>query len=407
MRGRPQPAVGTALGVTILTVAAISGPLRAQEYPSVTLDGSIRFRGEWDGRTTAAGDDAATLSRVRLGLRATIEPRIRAYVQLQDARAWGTEGNTLTDASADQFDLHQGFVELEHGAVVARLGRQEMALGDQRLIGAVGWTNTGRSFDGARALGRSGSVSWTLFWMNVAEFDALLATGVHPQLNQGTSDDGWLLGGFAAAPLGPATAEFTLVADRNAVTDESYTANVRVHGARGPLLYEGAAAYQFGPDRSAFLMSGKAGVASGRGTAALQVDLLSGDDNPLDVDEKAFNTLYATNHKFYGFMDYILANPQSQGLLDAQLRGSLQLPERRALRVDLHHFRVAQARGGESTLGTELDVIGTWAFAERAGLEIGMGLFLPSQLATTVLPGFGAADDPAYWGYAQLSVRWP
>jgi hypothetical protein len=392
--------------MVVLTVAVVSGPLDAQEFPSVALDGSIRFRGEWDGRTAAAGDDAATLSRVRLGLRAIIEPRIRAYVQLQDARAWGTEGNTLTDASADQFDLHQGFVELEHGPVTARLGRQEMAFGDQRLVGAVGWTNTGRSFDGARLLGRSGSLEWTLFWMNVAELDALLATGVNPQVNQGTGDDGWLLGGFATTALGPSTAEFTLLVDRTAVTDESYTANVRVHGAAGPLLYEGAAAYQVGPDRSAYLLSGKAGVAAGRGSAALQVDLLSGDDDPLDTDEKAFHTLYATNHKFYGFMDYFLATP-SQGLLDAQLRGSLQLSERRALRVDLHHFRVPQPRGGEGTLGTELDVIGTWAFAERAGLEIGAGLFVPSQLATTVLPAFGTADDPAYWGYAQLSVRWP
>jgi hypothetical protein len=402
---------GAGKGVLVVLCGMLAAPLAAQEAPRVSFSGEARFRGEWDGRTVGVGDDAATLSRIRLGARAALIDWIAAYAQIQDARAWGTESNTLTDASADQLDLHQGFVELGRtDKVAARVGRQEMILGDERLVGASGWNNTGRSFDGVRMLGTVGKVEWAALWMNVAERDALQPTGTDPQANQGEGDDGWLLGGFATTKVGGMTAELTALADKDAVTAESYTVNLRLHGAAGALQYEGAGAYQFGPDRSAFLVSGRAGIAAERASLAAQLDVLSGDDDPGAGDEKAFNTLYATNHKFYGYMDYFLNVPgqlDEAGLVDAMLRASLDLSSVTRLRADAHHFRVARERGGEHTLGTEVDLVGTWTMARYAGLEAGAALFLPADLMTALQPAFAAGSDPTYWGYVQLTVRWP
>jgi hypothetical protein len=294
--------------------------------------------------------------------------------------------------------------------VTTRVGRQEVSLGDERLVGAVGWTNTGRSFDGVRILGSTGGFEWSVFWMNVAERDLLQPTGTDPQGNQGTGDDGWLIGGFGSRAFGGVTTELTVLVDRDAVTAESYTLDLRLHGAVGDLLYEAAGAYQFGPDRSAWLASGKGGLAYRWGTLAAQVDYLSGDDDPAAGDVKAFNTLYSTNHKFYGYMDYVL-NPPGQldqaGLVDAMLRGTLELSSAVRLRADAHHFRLARERAGEHTLGTELDVVGTWTMHQYAGLEAGAALFLPADPITTLLPAFAAGSDPTYWGYVQLTVRWP
>lgn len=199
-------------GAVPLCLGVFLGPvvpaLAAQERPTATFSGEVRFRGEWDGRTVGVGDDAATLSRIRLGARVAMNGWLGAFAQLQDARAWGTEGNTLTDASADRLDLHQGYAELGRAErVLGRLGRQEVALGDERLIGAVGWANTGQAFDGARLLGQTSGFDWNVFWMNVAERDSLLATGPNPQVNQGVSDDGWLIGGFGSRKFSAATAE--------------------------------------------------------------------------------------------------------------------------------------------------------------------------------------------------------
>jgi hypothetical protein len=383
---------------------------RAQDLPTVKFGGEFRLRGEWDGRTVDVGDDAAVLSRVRLGVRADLDSWLGAYVQLQDARAWGTAANTLTDASADFLDMHQGYIDLGTARLTARLGRQEMNLGDQRLVGAVGWSNTGRSFDGARLLGEAGGIAWTAFWMSIFERDELLPVGLHPQANQGVDDDGWLIGGFASTEVGGATLELTALADRKAITDEMYTANLRAHGRAGPVAYDAAGAYQFGPDRAAFLVTGKLGVTIGQGSLAAQVDYLSGDDDPTDADANAFNTLYATNHKFYGYMDYFLFIPEQldeAGLIDAVLRGSLSLPKGAGVRLDLHRFSVAKERNGSKALGTEVDVVGSWKLHTLADLEIGGGIFLAEDLATALLPAFANGDDPTYWGYAQLVIRWP
>ncbi len=407
--------LAAALQTTILALMygfTIGVPLlRAQEFPIIGLDGQVRLRSEWDGRSVGVDPDAATLSRIRVGVRAQLEPWLRAYVQLQDARAWGIETNTLTDASADQFDLHQGFVEIGWpDGIVGRLGRQEMLLGDERLVGAVGWTNTARSFDGARVTGRAGRFEWTVFWMNVAERDALVATGLDPQANQGESDDGWLLGGFASRTIRGGAIELTALADRDAATDESYTVSLRAHGAAGLVRYEAAGAVQVGPDREAYFASGKIGVAHGRGSVALQVDYLSGDDDPTDAKRTAFNTLYATNHKFYGYMDYLIAFPGQTGeagLVDAMARAALRLSPRWTMNLDLHRFGTASERVGQRALGTELDAIADWTMARLASLQVGVGIFLPETLAVTLLPAFAGGDDPTYWGYVQLSLRWP
>jgi hypothetical protein len=385
-------------------------PALGQEDVRFSFGGDLRLRGEWDRRTVAVGADAATLSRIRLGGQASLADWIRAYAQLQDARAWGTEGSTLADASADQLDMHQVYIELGTAAAAARLGRQEVVLGDERLVGAVGWTNTGRVFDGALLLGRMGEISWQAFWMNVAERDSLLSVGLVPQGNQGIDDDGWLIGGFAATTIGGASVELTALVDREAETEESYTANVRAHGGAGPLLYDAAGAYQFGPNRSAYFASARLGVALGRATVAVQGDLLSGDDDPAAGDVKAFHTLYATNHKFYGYMDYFLA-PQAQldqaGLSDVIVRGSLALPRRVRVRADVHRFWTARERFGSRALGSELDLIGDWGFHDLGSLEVGVGIFAPTELATRLIPAFTEGDDLTYWGYVQLIVRWP
>lgn len=413
MYTRPSRHREIAAVVSAVCLFFAAGSLLAQEseFPTFRFDGQFRLRGEADGRTAGVDPDAATLSRIRAGVHVSLLDWIRVYAQLQDSRAWGTEGNTLTDASADQFDLHQGYADLGRtDAFTARLGRQSMALADERLVGAIEWTNTAQSFDGVRMFGEYRGVTWTVFWMNVAERDELLAVGPNPQANQGINDDGWLIGGFATRKFGDVTSELTALFDRDAITDESYTLNLRLLGRTGNVLYEAAAAYQGGPGRSAYFASGKAGLAIGRGTVAAQLDYLSGNEDPADTETKAFNTLYATNHKFYGYMDYFLAIPgqlDRAGLVDAILRGTLTTSANTTVRLDLHRFLTAQKRNGERALGTELDLVGRWRIEQPATLEAGVGIFVPEDLASDLLPAFADGKNTTWWGYAQLILNWP
>ncbi len=407
------------LPFSLLLLLAVPGVLTAQqdsgtaekEYPKFRVDGQFRLRFEADGRTADVSPDFAVLSRIRIGGGVLLADWIDVYAQLQDARAWGTERATLTDASADAIDFHQIYTVLGSGSgFKAKLGRQEVNLGDQRLVGAVDWTNTGRAFDGARLSGEAGGFNWTAFWMNVQERDSLLVIGLHPQLNQGVNDDGWLIGAFGSRAFGDLNTELTFLIDRHAITRESYTTNLRLHGNSSGFLYEGAGAYQTGPDRSAWFASGRLGYGWNRNSIAAQLDYLSGDTDPDDTETNAFNTLYATNHKFYGYMDYFLALPfqlDQAGLVDAVIRGAWGAAKNTTIRVDLHRFWTAEERFGETELGTELDLVGAWKIMPMANLAAGIGVFMPEDLMTRLMPAFAAGDDTTFWGFVQLTLKWP
>ncbi len=151
-------------------------------------------------------------------------------------------------------------------------------------------------------------------------------------------------------------------------------------------------------------------MAVGKGTVALQLDYLSGNADPADTQDKAFNTLYATNHKFYGYMDYFLFIPQQldrAGLVDAILRGSYATSPTTSLRLDIHRFRTAQERNGLNTLGTEIDLVGNWRMAKPASLQVGVAAYVPEELMTQLSPAFAGGESTTWWGYAQFTVNWP
>lgn len=111
-------------------------------YGAVNVFGQIRTRFEWnDDDFTKGGADLNHPLRSRLGVRATAAWQTRVFVQVQDARNFGEKTGTLADGSADQLDFHQAYIEVEKlfsRPVDLQLGRQELVVGGQRLIGAAG-----------------------------------------------------------------------------------------------------------------------------------------------------------------------------------------------------------------------------------------------------------------------------
>lgn len=78
--------------------------------------------------------------------------RVAVVLQAQDSRRFGEE-SSVADGSADALDMHQAFLELRRPGrttVGLRLGRQEVALADERLVGRRPWSQVGNSFDGVR-----------------------------------------------------------------------------------------------------------------------------------------------------------------------------------------------------------------------------------------------------------------
>ncbi len=129
---------------------------------SVKTGGEFRYRLElrddFNFNDDAFEDDAVRLLRTRLQMDVNAGKTLRAFIQGQDAESFAGSSLNRTNGFIDRLDLRQLFVELtspmEERAIQLKVGRQELAYGDQRFVGAFDWSNVARVFDAVKA-------SWT------------------------------------------------------------------------------------------------------------------------------------------------------------------------------------------------------------------------------------------------------
>ena len=172
----PNPAAQTSVAPTQASPSAVPSSASAPTQAQVTappaspaplpnrlneiLPSWLRVRGEFRERIegfdgfgfTENRDDLYYLSRLRLNVTATATSTLSFQAQVQDARVAQKEIGPTTAPFRGPFDLRLGFADIGNAKtpVLVRVGRQEMSFGEQRLVGALPWTNTARSWDGAR-----------------------------------------------------------------------------------------------------------------------------------------------------------------------------------------------------------------------------------------------------------------
>jgi hypothetical protein len=376
----------------------------AQESVEIDFGGQIRPRAE--GRTPVDGSwNAFTSMRVRAALDASLEGNVGVFIQVQDVRLFGEEESTLTDYSADNFDLHQGFLQLESVpglGGMARVGRQELALGEQRLVGAVNWTQQGRSFDGIR---------YTTPMVSGFTFD-LFAMKLQEETADTQELDASFLGAYGTLPTGDAGSldlYGLFTTDSREDNDAQVTVGGLWKGRAGPLDIRLEGSLQTGEREgtsvSAFMVGARAGTRIfDFATATLWYDYLSGDEDPTDDEIGVFSTLFATNHAFYGLADYFLdipAHTGGLGLRDAAIKVSFDLPRDATLKVDFHDFRTAE-EGDLSTqaLANELDLTLSYRMAEPLTLVTGYSWVR----AREGIKQLERLSEDAQWAYVMLDA---
>lgn len=389
------------LGASLGLLAA--APIAAQD---LTILGQVRPRFEVRDPAGAAGTQQWTSVRTRIGVRALLEDDVWAFVQLQDVRFWGEETGTLSDDAADGFDLHQGFLQIgrDDSPRSLRAGRFEQNYGGQRLIGAVGWAQQAQSFDGVR--GRLNTTSgWQLdgFAFQLSESSAPSATTDRTLLGSWithTRSDGSLIDLYA----------LRLEERSTGVDNDLITLGARHVGQVGGFDYRAEGSFQVGDragmDVSAWMFGARLGRAFDQGRVRVTgwFDQLSATD-PDGTDDGAFDTLFGTNHKFYGFADLFL-NPRVQtggrGLRDVALKTSFRLADDWTLGADLHRLSVVEDRAlPTSTLADELDL--TLAHPISTGLTATAG-FSWVKAGDALGPVRGISQNVSF-GYLMLDLH--
>ncbi len=146
-----------------LLVMAMPAAAGGRDSAAQTAPESVPLQLEWDARLRheQVDDDAfsrdasATTLRLRLGLRATFGEGWSALLEgagvasADDHYNSGANGRTQYPAITDPHgtELNQAWLGWQGGAFGATLGRQRIALDNQRWVGNVGWRQFEQTFD--------------------------------------------------------------------------------------------------------------------------------------------------------------------------------------------------------------------------------------------------------------------
>jgi hypothetical protein len=127
-----------------------------QQLPK-SLQFSGEYRARWEGfenqNYSPGFTDDYLLSRLRLNLSFTPSEHLQFFAQAQDAHVlWNSR---IPDAPPyqDSMDLRLLWAEIgnsQKDRFALRVGRQEINIGEERLVGSSNWLNTARSFDAVR-----------------------------------------------------------------------------------------------------------------------------------------------------------------------------------------------------------------------------------------------------------------
>lgn len=409
------------LGVPLTASAQPADPPAPDSTPATALEVSASFFARYEIRENFAdlglvgrriGELDGTAYRARLGLTSSpipIRPGWHTRVELvpQASGFWGDVSGGLTDAG---LGVHEANVAITGERLRIEVGRFEMAYGDQLVIGDVGWHETGRAFDGARA-----RLSLTSEGGAIDVFATQVAEGATLMTSEFAEGDAYFLGVYGSlGDLIAAERELELDAyllGELAGSDEAamppteaaleLTGGVRVKDTLGPTAVRVEAGVQTGqrPASDSVLaaqIDGDVMFAVAAPTRIGAGAFYATGDDPTTGRDTAWNQLYPTAHKFLGFMDIIGPRTNVAGV---SLKGRHAFAPALGLGVDGHvFFRPETAAGVDTYTGFETDV---WL-----GWKIGGGLGLRGQYSLFAASADGpfASDAVAHYVELQLAL---
>lgn len=367
------------LGAAILSLTALA---HADPIADAVRDGhfdfAFRYRIEHVSEHGFAHDATASTLRSRLGYTTGRVHDFALHAAFEDIRVIGNElynstanGLTRYPTVADPADTELDEAYLDYAGfknAKLRLGRQRIALDDQRFVGAVGFRQNEQTFDAFSARGTDGKLQ--LFYAYLGRADRIFGAH-HPNPAKAHTDlDAHLIN--AGYDFGPVrVVGYAYLID----TPDTPTAAHKDLGlrARGRLALDGSWSLGYLGEyaRQSGYRDGAAGIDANYTHIELQIarrslsarlgqEVLGGDGS------SAFQTPLATLHAFQGWADRFLVTPVN-GIRDlyAGVSGKLDVY---ALKAIYHRF---DADTGGARYGSEIDLGVSRTFHEQysAGVQ--------------------------------------
>ena len=379
----------------------------------ITASGEVRVRCEYNNNTDESfnKDDATvhqTLMRTRLNINAEINDNASIFMQFQDSRRFGDPESGDVGDHGDVY-LHQGYItvnQLWNNGIGVKIGRFEVKTGNERVLGAVGWSNVGRVWDGTQFFCNSDNIDFTGYWLrprddfNEVENSDFDIFGISANLKTINLE---LFGFYLKDAVKPIPADSSI----NRVEGMVFGLyHFREHNQFDFTLN---AVYQTGKyalgseyDVAAYLITFEAGYSFDSNMnprLAAGIDLASGDDEFADDKYSAYYEYAYTGHKFRGYMDYFVASDLA-GLIDIMLRGKLNPVDGWTVKGDFHLFSsaVEYNADGDKSYGSEFDITVSTSKISGVKFDAGFSMFMPSEKWQ------GDDAETALWYYLMMTA---
>jgi len=370
-----------------------------------TLDFGGQVRNRYHHEVGMGREGSAATPRFQDTRTDFVLTRLRLYTNWQVNEKFRIYGEGIfADASDDgglyfprPIDLNWGdflnlFVDVKlTDTMTARVGRQELLYGNQRLISPLDWANTRRTFDGARLLYTNGDWEVDTFY---TFFVPVIPNELdEPDYNQRFYGMYGSYNGFENFTVQPYYIGYDNHNPGAITSDFSlHTLGIRVFGGTGDWLWELEGGPQFGrqsglglDDSAGFATIGlgrKSSTFPGSPTLWFYYDYASGNADGGSFNR--FNQLFPLAHKYFGFIDAVQrANIESPNILLTAKPGA-----KWTLLMWYWHFMAntddivpsvgntpPQHTTGSKDLGDELDVLIKYNIAPRTNVVFGWSHF--------------------------------
>ncbi len=391
------------------------------------LKGSFRIRTEQDYKTDYLTERSLTPMRFRLDFNFHPEQDLQVFFQPQFSKSWGepqyigsgAAANKLTNSSGSTFDsslsVHQAYASYQAEDWLNFVaGRQIFSYGNELILGALDWNNTGRSFDALKIKIKHDSCSLDIFASKIVDNNVsgsgdgdLDLYGIYHRWNthQGSPQQ---------APN--STQGFDLYAlylrDAQGTTSNK---NLWTFGARAEDSFLTHFDYRVELTQQ---LSNTAGINTPDYQADAEIGWTLEEENKLKLGVEGFvaglnyNQLYPTGHKWLGYAD-LFSRRNISGFV---ANFSRNFEKNLNAKLDYHLFHRTNTGGtaykldgttplgsisasDSSSLGSEIDLTLKYTLSPSLSLSAGGSLFFPGAFLKDVY-----GEDKPWFGFAQVEM---
>ena len=410
--------------------------ISVSSFAQFKLSGEIRPRYEYNhgykSLTNEKQDASAfTSQRTRLKFDYTDEKMIVGF-SLQDVRTWGNQ-KQLTTNEDFATSVHEAWAEVLFTKKLSlKAGRQELSYDDQRIFGAVDWTQQARSHDVA-VLKFSGKLnahvgfafhqSGTLtnnFYNGPDAYKAMQFIWLNKKTEKLNLSLLFLNNGAPYVKTKDTLGNMTeqgirysqTVGPRIAYTKDKLSAAFNFYYQTGKTAADKSINAYEGALELGYKVSEKFNIDLGfeRLSGTSQTDTANKDDN-------SFNPFYGTNHKFNGSMDYFYVGNHigSVGLNDIYLKLSYK-KEKISASLAVHNFMAASdildveeltktgnIKAMSAALGNEIDLEFGYSVTKTIAFKLGYSQMFGTE-SLVALKG-GKKEETSNWAWIMLVVK--